>query len=197
MDFIFDDEKTVPLWKKIIKETVIWVICLTLSISLAYFITHYTLEKTNMPDDSMSETLEENDSILINKFPYIFKSPKRFDVIVFKQENSTDDNYNIKRIIGLPGETVKIEDGIIYINDTVLTESINVEPMTNGGLAKEGITLGEDEYFVLGDNRNGCEDSRFSNVGLIKEDEIIGKAWIRLNSLSIISELNQAEEDDE
>lgn len=160
---------------------------------MAYFVTHYTLEKTNVTDDSMSATLQKDDSILINKFPYIFKGPKRFDVIVFKKENSISDFYNIKRVVGLPGETVTIKDGKIYINDDEITEQINVEPMNNGGLAKDGITLEDNEYFVLGDNRNGSEDSRFATIGIIKKEEIIGKAWIRLNSISIISELNQLE----
>lgn len=194
MTFDFDDKKSTPLWKKILIELLIWTACIGGSIYLAYFVTHYTLEKTNMPDDSMNSTLKTNDSILINKFPYIFKTPKRFDIIVFKQESNITDNYNVKRVVGLPGETIQIKDGKIYINDELITESTNVEDMYNGGLANEAITLNEDEYFVLGDNRNACEDSRFSSVGLVKEDEIIGKAWIRLNSLSIISELNQIED---
>ncbi len=197
MKYDFDDEKVTPLWKKIVKEVLIWLICIGLSILAAYLITHYALEKTNMPDDSMKETLSQDDSILINKFSYKIKEPKRMDVVVFKKENSTDSNYNIKRIIGIPGDTVKIEDGVIYINGTELKETVKTDVMTNSGLAKDGVTLAEGEYFVLGDNRNECEDSRFSGVGKVTKDEIIGKAWIRLNSVSIISELNRIDEEEE
>lgn len=197
MKYDFDDEKVTPLWKKIVKEVLIWLICIGLSILAAYLITHYALEKTNMPDDSMKETLSQDDSILINKFSYKIKEPKRMDVVVFKKENSTDSNYNIKRIIGIPGDTVKIEDGVIYINGTELKETVKTDVMTNSGLAKDGVTLSEGEYFVLGDNRNECEDSRFSGVGKVTKDEIIGKAWIRLNSVSIISELNRIDEEEE
>ena len=197
MKYDFDDEKVTPLWKKIVKEVLIWLICIGLSILAAYLITHYALEKTNMPDDSMKETLSQDDSILINKFSYKIKEPKRMDVVVFKKENSTDSNYNIKRIIGIPGDTVKIKDGVIYINGTELKETVKTDVMTNSGLAKDGVTLAEGEYFVLGDNRNECEDSRFSGVGKVTKDEIIGKAWIRLNSVSIISELNRIDEEEE
>lgn len=197
MKYDFDDEKVTPLWKKIVKEVLIWLICIGLSILAAYLITHYALEKTNMPDDSMKETLSQDDSILINKFSYKINEPKRMDVVVFKKENSTDSNYNIKRIIGIPGDTVKIEDGVIYINGTELKETVKTDVMTNSGLAKDGVTLAEGEYFVLGDNRNECEDSRFSGVGKVTKDEIIGKAWIRLNSVSIISELNRIDEEEE
>lgn len=193
MNIDFEEKKQIAPWKKVLIEILIWIACIGLSIYMAYFVTHYTLEKTNVTDDSMSATLQKDDSILINKFPYIFKGPKRFDVIVFKKENSISDFYNIKRVVGLPGETVTIKDGKIYINDDEITEPINVEPMNNGGLAKDGITLEDNEYFVLGDNRNGSEDSRFATIGIIKKEEIIGKAWIRLNSISIISELNQLE----
>ena len=197
MKYDFDDEKVTPLWKKIVKEVLIWLICIGLSILAAYLITHYALEKTNMPDDSMKETLSQDDSILINKFSYKIKEPKRMDVVVFKKENSTDSNYNIKRIIGIPGDTVKIKDGVIYINGTELKETVKTDVMTNSGLAKDGVTLAEGEYFVLGDNRNECEDSRFSGVGKVTKDEIIGKAWIRLNSVSIINELNRIDEEEE
>ena len=197
MKYDFDDEKVTPLWKKIVKEVLIWLICIGLSILAAYLITHYALEKTNMPDDSMKETLSQDDSILINKFSYKIKEPKRMDVVVFKKENSTDSNYNIKIIIGIPGDTVKIKDGVIYINGTELKETVKTDVMTNSGLAKDGVTLAEGEYFVLGDNRNECEDSRFSGVGKVTKDEIIGKAWIRLNSVSIISELNRIDEEEE
>lgn len=196
MDFDFEEKKERPLWKKITIEVIIWIICIGASVYAAYFVTHYMLEITNMPDDSMSQTLSVDDEILINKLPYYIKDPKREDVIVFTASNTSLSYNNVKRVIGLPGETVKIDDGKIYIDGEEIVEDINVEPMTNGGLASDGITLEDDEYFVLGDNRNESEDSRFATIGLIKREDIIGKAWIRLNSVSIISELNHIQEEE-
>ena len=194
-DFDFDEKKNKSLWKKILIEILIWALCIGGSIYLAYFITHDTLEISNVSDNSMSPTLVENDSILINKLPYLFGEPKHNDVIFFQKKDSTTSFYNVKRIIGTPGDTVTIKDGKITINGNDYTESINVEVISNGGLAKNGITLLEDEYFVLGDNRNQSEDSRFATIGIIKRDEIIGKAWLRLNELSIVEELNKLEEE--
>ena len=91
-----------------------------------------------------------------------------------------EDTYYIKRIIGLPGETVQIADGEIYINGEVLEESYGREVMQDAGLAAEPITLGDDEYFVLGDNRNYSSDSRDPSVALIHRKEIIGRAWLRI-----------------
>ena len=194
-DFDFDDKKkTKSLWKKILIEILIWAVCIGGSIYLAYFITNDTLEISNVSDNSMSPTLVENDSILINKLPYLFGDPKRNDIIFFQKKDSASSFYNIKRIIGIPGDTISIVDGKITVNGNEYTENINVEIISNGGLAKNGITLLEDEYFVLGDNRNQSEDSRFATIGIIKRDEIVGKAWLRLNELSIVDELNKLEE---
>ena len=142
---------------------------------LAYIIVYYCVEKTNVIGSSMESTLAANDPIIINKFAYRISDPKRFDVIVFKQSGKEHSFYNIKRIIGLPGETVFIKDGNIYINGEMIEEYSIVEPMINYGLAGEEISLEDNEYFVLGDNRNNSEDSRFASIGNITRDEIIGK----------------------
>lgn len=140
---------------------------------------------------SMENTLYDGDPIIINKFSYRFTEPKRFDVIVFKQSGREHNFYNIKRIIGLPGERVQIMDGSIYINGELIEEKINVEPMVNFGLANEEILLEENEYFVLGDNRNNSEDSRFASIGNVRQEEIIGKAILRLSPFNFVSKLNQ------
>ncbi len=98
--------------------------------------------------------------------------------------------YNIKRIIGLPGETIQITDEGIFIDGKRIEEPIQVEEMDNYGLASEPITLEENEFFVLGDNRNSSEDSRFANVGNVIKDDILGRAWIRTNDFNFISKLN-------
>lgn len=191
MDFDFDKESKRPLAKRIFIEIFIWVAQIAAVIFLAYFIIYYALEKTEMPGISMETTLVNGDPIIINKLSYRFSDPKRFDVIVFKQSGKEHSYYNIKRIIALPGETIQIKNGIIYINGEAVDDIINVEVMKNYGLADEELTLEENEYFVLGDNRNNSEDSRFASVGMIRRDEIIGKAFIRLKPFNFVNKLNR------
>ena len=124
----------------------------------------------------------------MDKLTYRFSKPKRYDIIVFPFRYQ-EKTYYIKRIIGLPGETIQIQDGVIRIDGEVLQESYGREVMKNAGLAADMITLGEDEYFVLGDNRNDSTDSRDPSVGVIHKDEIIGRAWLRIWPLDKIGVL--------
>lgn len=124
----------------------------------------------------MESTLSNGDQLIVEKVSYYFHEPERFDVITFPY----DDNISyIKRIIGLPGETVQIMDGTIFINGEILKEDYGNAVMEEDGLASDIIYLGEDEYFVLGDNRNASIDSRKPEVGNIKREDIQGKAWVR------------------
>lgn len=195
MDFDFDKTSKKPLMKKIIKEVIIWIIELAIVVGLAYFVVNFTIDRTTMLEASMDPTLVDQDKIIINKFAYRFSKPERFDVVVFKQSGNEHSYYNIKRIIGLPGETIYINNGNVYINGDLLNEPIGIEPISNSGLAAEEITLDENEYFVLGDNRNNSEDSRFANIGNILSDEIIGKAWIRTNNFNLVDKLNVKREE--
>ena len=124
----------------------------------------------------METTLENGDQIIVENISYYRHEPERFDIIVFP--NSEGVNY-IKRIIGLPGETVQILDGFVYINGQQLDEAYGNEVIEDAGLAKDEIQLGASEYFVLGDNRNGSIDSRRAEVGNVKREQIKGKAWLR------------------
>jgi len=195
MEFDFDRENRSPVVKKIVIKILIWILQIAAVVLLAYLITSYALEKTTALGNSMEQTLVEQDKIIINKAAYRFSKPKRYDVVVFKQTNKEHSYLNIKRIVGLPGETIQISGGSVFINGTVLAEPIPVEAMVNSGLAEEEITLDENEYFVLGDNRNNSEDSRFANIGNILADDIIGKAWIRSNDFAFISNLNVIKEE--
>lgn len=190
MDFDFDRENKKPTVMKILIEIFIWAAQIAAVIFLAYFIVYYCVEKTNIIGDSMENTLFANEPIIIDKFSYRVSDPKRFDVIVFKQSGKEHSFYNVKRIIGLPGETVIIKEGDIYIDGEVIEDIVKVEEMINYGLADEEITLEDNEYFVLGDNRNNSEDSRFASIGNITRDEIIGKATLRLSPFNFISKLN-------
>ncbi len=196
MKYDFEKEDKGPIIKKVIISLFIWFIEIAAVVALAYYITHYALEKTLMSGQSMESTLKDQDNILINKFAYVFSEPKRFDVIVFKQSDKEHSYLNIKRVIGLPGETVRIIGGKVYIDGSILKESVKTEAITNAGLAEEEIKLDENEFFVLGDNRNNSEDSRFANIGNIVTGDIIGKAWIRENGFAFINKLNTVKEEE-
>ncbi len=189
MDMYLNSKK--PKYKKFFKSLLLWIIEIILVILAAYLIIEYGVEKTTMMGVSMNTTLNDGDKIIINKLAYLRGEPERNDVIVFSQSKNGHGYYNIKRVIGLPGETVEIVNGAVYIDGRKLTEVIPVESMRVAGLADKAIVLGENEYFVLGDNRNYSEDSRFANIGIIVKNDIIGKAWMRLEPFSIIDKINR------
>lgn len=133
---------------------------------------------TRVYGNSMQPTLKDGDHLIIDRLSYLIKKPERFDIVVFSYQYKSN-TYYIKRVIGLPGETVRInEDGVIYVNGNVLIEHYGNAAITDSGLAAREIVLGEDEYFVLGDNRNDSADSREPDVANIKEKDIAGKAWL-------------------
>ena len=148
-------------------------------LAITFLIITFVGQRTHVSGESMENTLDDGDQLIVDKLTYRFHDPERFDIIVFPFRYK-DNTYYIKRIIGLPGETVQIADGEIYINGEVLEESYGREVMQDAGLAAEPITLGDDEYFVLGDNRNYSSDSRDPRVALIHRKEIIGRAWLRI-----------------
>ncbi|MBE5935069.1 MAG: signal peptidase I [Lachnospiraceae bacterium] len=193
MELKFDYEKTSKEREAMIREIIIWAACILGAILAAFLITRFALEKTTLTDSSMNTTLEKNNQIIINKFVYKITDPKRHDVIVFEQKGKEHIFYNVKRIIGLPGEKVSIKSGAVYINDKKLEEIAFVTEALNAGLADEEIKLGKDEYFVLGDNRINSEDSRYANIGNVKKSDIVGKAWIRLKPFGFVSKLNLIE----
>jgi len=196
----FDVNRTskAPAIKRFLFRFLLFVLETALAIGLAYAIIEYAMERTVMTGVSMEATLEDGTAIIINKLSYIKKAPKRFDVIVFKQMGVEHSYYNVKRVIGLPGETVSIANGAVYINGELLEEPVEgLEPIHLAGLAEKEFVLDTDEYFVLGDNRNQSEDSRFANIGNITREEIIGKAWITVNPFDIISLKNLKQEEAE
>ena len=147
---------------------------------LVFLVTTYVGQRTRVEGHSMEPALSDGDNLIVDKISYRFHDPERFDIITFPYQWEPN-TYYIKRIIGLPGETIQIDDeGNIYIDGEVLQEHYGLERIKNPGSAREPITLGEDEYFVLGDNRNNSEDSRFTQVGVIHRDDIVGRAWLRI-----------------
>jgi signal peptidase I len=148
---------------------------------VSYIIIHFVGQRTQVQGQSMENSLSNQDSLILEKLSYNFFYQKRYDIIVFPVDAS-EDVYYIKRIIGMPGETVQILDGEVYINDALLEENYGKEKIAedNEGLATLPILLGEEEYFVLGDNRNHSTDSRNPLVGNVTNSSIVGKAWIRI-----------------
>ena len=153
-------------------------------IGLTFFVITFVAQRTQVNGESMYPALHDKDNLIVDKFSYHFCDPKRYDIVVFPYHYK-DRTYYIKRVIGLPGETVQIKDGCVYIDGQRLDEHFSEEKIQNAALASEPIVLGKDEYFVLGDNRNASEDSRFPDVGKVKRKEIIGRAWIRIWPLNV------------
>ena len=160
-------------------NTAIYLLCV---LGAVWLVITFVGQRTEVEGASMENTLHNGDNLIVDKLSYRFYDPERFDIIVFPFQFQ-DHTYYIKRIIGLPGETVQImDDGSIYINGEKLEENYGMEvikPETIGRAA-EPIELGDDEYFVMGDNRNNSSDSRTDMVGNIKRENIIGKAWLRI-----------------
>ena len=166
--------------RSIFRELGGWLLYILIIIGLTYLIITFVGQRTRVSGSSMETTLSNGDNLIVDKLTYHFKEPKRYDIIVFpyKYEENT---YYIKRIIGLPGETVQVIDGYTYINGDQLAGDIyGAEVMESAGIAAEPITLGGDEYFVLGDNRNHSSDSRDPSVGILKRKDLMGRAWIRI-----------------
>lgn len=166
--------------KKVLKEILSTSIYLLVVLGLTYIVIHFVGQRTQVVGSSMEETLSDNDNLIVDKISYRFREPKRFDIIVFPFQYS-EDTYYIKRIIGLPGETVYIDkSGTIYIDGEELDENYGNEIIKDAGQAYQPVTLSEDEYFVMGDNRNHSSDSRDPVVGNIHRNSIVGRAWIRI-----------------
>lgn len=163
----------------ILRELAGWIAYLLLIIGITYLVITYVGQRTKVSGQSMETTLYDGDNLIVDKISYRFREPKRFEIIVFPYQHK-ENIYYIKRIIGLPGETVQVKDGYVYIDGELLEEDYGNELMEVPGIAEEPITLGEDEYFVLGDNRNHSSDSRDPSVGVLHREDLLGRAWIRI-----------------
>ena len=186
--------RKVPLSKKQkhaekIKKTLIhvgiWLLGLLIVIAFCIFAVRGFGIKTVIIDQSMNPTLQNEDVVLLNKLSYKIGSPKRMDVVAVRIGASENSPTYVRRIIGLPGETVQIKDGKVYIDDTELELTFNDAAIENAGVAEKGETLGDNEYFVLCDDyNNNRDDSRLDSIGTIDSDQILGKVWLIRSPLS-------------
>lgn len=159
-----------------IRRISLWVGEIAAAILLAFFIIHVCFQTVTVHGESMQPAYYDKDVVLVNKLQYLVSDPKRLDPVVLELENGSTTHYTVKRVIGLPGETVQISDGKIMINGTPLDYTFE-EEILSAGLAAYSVELGEDEYFVIGDNCNNSEDSRVANIGNIKRDQFVGKIF--------------------
>lgn len=167
----------------LVREVLSWIVEIVVVIGLAYVLVSFFGIRTNVVGQAMEQTLENDDDILVNKFAYIISKPKQGDVIVFLPNGNKKSHYYVRRVVAVPGDTVQIKDGALYVNDELYKESTDVASMEDAGIASDAVKLEKDEYFVLGDNRNNSEDSRYANIGNVKRDYIIGKAWFRFSGI--------------
>ena len=183
-----DDTEKKPFIQEVI-EYIVWLAAVFLAVQ---FLTRYVGVFSVVDGASMEPTLYDKEYLWVDKVEYQLSEPERFDVIIFPVMYGGEEKHYVKRIIALPGETIHIDEkGIIYINGEVLQEGFGKEVINhyNRFRAEQPITLGEDEYFVLGDNRNNSSDSRTSIVGNVKREDIVGRVAVCLwpfNKIGVI-----------
>lgn len=164
--------------KRLLQSKIFWFfVIIFVVVSLVRTI---VTEQVQVGGTSMEPTFQDGNILMIDKLSNRSENPRRYEVIVFEKEDGGKVKEYVKRVIGLPRETVQIRKGKIYINGRELEEPYEFDAISDGGVAREKIELGEDEYFVLGDNRNNSKDSRNVEIGIVKREQIKGKVYIRL-----------------
>lgn len=173
-------QKKKKLDPRLLKDVMELLVGSAVAVFLAFVIIFSIGMRTSVIGDSMEPALYNGQEILMNRILYRISMPKRGDVVVFLPNGNQNSHYYVKRVVGLPGETVQIREGNVYINGLMLAEDERFDKIVDPGIAQNEILLASDEFFVLGDNRNSSEDSRSGNIGAVKKDTIIGKAWFHL-----------------
>lgn len=201
MNLKFEEDRKRERRIQILKESIRFIIEIIAVIFIAWLIVEFALKKVSVIGSAMETTLYNGEDVMVNKTAYMLMSPKRNAIIAFYPEQKEDEqsilddsSILIRRVIGLPGEKIVIRDGSIYINGEKIEESYEFQKMLSAGRAGSEITLAEDEYFVLSDNRSDMDDSRNTAFTKVKKENIIGKVILRLNPFSLIGGPEQKEE---
>ena len=145
---------------------------------LSIVLNKFVIQKVEVDGPSMNTTLKTGQQLMVQKVSYHFTDPKRGDIVVFQPPGYEDDTLYIKRVIGVPGDRVQIIDGYIYLNGKKYDDPQWREEILDPGIAEEEVTVGEGEYFVVGDNRNDSTDSR--EFGAVEKSRIMGEAVLRI-----------------
>ena len=162
-------------FKNQVKEIFSWVLTIALAILAAKLINSYVIIKAEVPTGSMEHTIEVDDRIMGFQLAYLFNEPERGDIVIFPYPDNPEIIY-VKRIIGLPGETVEIKDGAVFINGEPIKEPYLKEDM----YGEYGpYVVPDGYYFMLGDNRNSSQDSRKWRNTFLKEEDIMAKVLFR------------------
>ncbi len=173
-EFTFRPQKLKFNRRKITRQILNWFVLVLVAAIFGYAVITFAVQTVQVVGPSMGDTLKEGQTVIVNKLIYTFDDVERYDIIAYSQVES-DDYYDIKRVVGLPGETIVINNGKLYVDGIALEEEYFDKNILSAGVASKEIILGKDEYFVLGDNVNNSEDSRYTNVGNISSSEILGK----------------------
>ncbi|MBQ7507555.1 MAG: signal peptidase I [Lachnospiraceae bacterium] len=161
----------------LIREIVVFAVEIGIAVLLGFVLVYFLGLRTTVIGRSMEPVLYASDEILIDRFRYHISEPKRDDVIVFLPNGNEKSHYYAKRVVGVPGDTLTIENGVLYINGESYDGNADFPYISDPGLCAESVRLGTDEYFVMGDNVGESEDSRYANIGNVSRDYIIGRAW--------------------
>ena len=163
----------------IVAEIFTFAAGILISVFAAFVLVYFVGIRTSVIGVSMEPALYNGQEVLINRFAYKLANPTAGDVIVFLPNGNENAHYYVKRVVATPGDTVEFRDGRLYVNG-VMEENDEYDKVADPGIAEEPLVVGEDEFFVLGDNRNNSEDSRSGNIGLVKRELIEGRVWFHL-----------------
>ena len=164
----------------LVKEIFSWMFGIVTAVFIAAVMNFFLGMSTYVVGVSMEPSLYNGQQIFINRFSYLLSSPKEGDVVVFLPNGNKNSHYYVKRVAAGPGDSVRIEKGILYVNGEA--SELFAAKIADPGIAANEFTLANGEYFCIGDSPNSSEDSRSANIGPVKEDDIIGKAWFHLKS---------------
>jgi len=170
---------TKKIQNSMLRSVVEWLIAITIAALFFFGMRNFVFRVAHVSGSSMAPTLTHGDMVILNRFTYLFQSPQRGDIVAFPFEGNPSEHY-IKRIIALPGDVVDLRENAFYINNVPLNDEFSFAPILSRGDVQFPITIPDDYYFVLGDNRNGSKDSRFVVVGNVRASDMVGKVFIQI-----------------